>query len=193
MPISLLLSAIGTTKLSSMSFLVLNIDKSLSPSIPNQFSALWIWIRSWINSSSVLPPKSPPFPFSGPKTLWLYKGSFTIGYPERKTPLKSGYYPLSICYAIIKSAWNESTNRQGFLIEIWLIISVNLNIHTVQMKERGWTYRWSNEKYPLSFSFLFAIWSKTDRTDRICFWGRYNSDISYNPCLQSLIVALSQP
>lgn len=54
-------------------------DSSESPSIPNQFSALWIFIKSRTNSSSVLPPISPPRPLSGPNTSWLYKGSFATG------------------------------------------------------------------------------------------------------------------
>ena len=56
----------------------LNMLSSESPSIPSQFSALWIFIRSRMSSSSVL-PMFPPLPFSGPKTVWLYSGSFTTG------------------------------------------------------------------------------------------------------------------
>lgn len=70
------------TRLSSRSDpidLVLNIDSSESPSMPSQFSALWILIRSLTSCSSVLPPISPPFPLLGPNTSWLYRGSFTTG------------------------------------------------------------------------------------------------------------------
>jgi len=54
-----------------------------SPSIPNQFSALWIEMSSAIKASSLF-PVIPPFPFSGPKTRWLYKGSLQMGKPRKK-------------------------------------------------------------------------------------------------------------
>lgn len=53
---------------------------SESPSMPSQFSALWMLIRSWMSCSSVL-PMTPPRPFSGPNTTWLYSGSFFTGKP----------------------------------------------------------------------------------------------------------------
>lgn len=62
-------------------FIGLNNDSSESPSMPSQFSALWIFIRSLTSCSSVLPPISPPRPLMGPNTSWLYNGSFTTGYP----------------------------------------------------------------------------------------------------------------
>lgn len=66
--------------LSSKSDLMdLNMESSESPSIPSQFSALWMLIKSRTSCSSVLPPISPPRPFSGPNTSWLYRGSFTTG------------------------------------------------------------------------------------------------------------------
>lgn len=58
----------------------LNMDRSESPSIPSQFSALWMLTRSLMSSSSAL-PISPPFPLCGPNTTWLYRGSFTTGKP----------------------------------------------------------------------------------------------------------------
>ena len=91
-----------------LSFLLFpNIDSSTSPSIPSQFSALWMEIKScvwskcskkpghvvnhesnfrnveltWISWSSVL-PTIPPLPLVGPNTTWLYKGSFITGKPE---------------------------------------------------------------------------------------------------------------
>lgn len=50
-----------------------------SPSTPNQFSALCMEIKSFINCSSVFPPISPPLPLRGPNTSWLYNGSLTMG------------------------------------------------------------------------------------------------------------------
>lgn len=51
----------------------------ISPSTPNQFSALWMLIKLLISWSSLMPPMSPPFPFKGPNTSWLYKGSLEMG------------------------------------------------------------------------------------------------------------------
>lgn len=61
---------------------LLNMDNSESPSMPSQFSALWIAIKSWISCASVL-PTMPPLPLLGPNTVWLYKGSLITGNPER--------------------------------------------------------------------------------------------------------------
>lgn len=57
------------TRVSSKSpFLGLNMESSVSPSIPSQFSALWMCIRSLTSCSSDLPPISPPLPLLGPNT-----------------------------------------------------------------------------------------------------------------------------
>ena len=66
---------------------LLNIERSLSPSIPSQFSALWMEIRSAISFSSVF-PILPPRPFSGPNTKWLYRGSFITGKPRKPYSVK---------------------------------------------------------------------------------------------------------